>query len=98
MLQRVRRVRLWPHLLSHGLGLAPGNRTVLAPPGQRRIYSNAGYEWVADLVAERAEMDFSEYLADAVLGPLAMDSARLGPPTRPPRAWSAPSATCSPGR
>ena len=71
------------HLLSHASGLAPGTRTVLAPPGQRRIYSNAGYEWAADLVAERAEMDFSEYLADAVLGPLAMDSARLGPADSP---------------
>ena len=65
------------HLLAHASGLAPDEREVVAMPGRRRIYSNAGYEVLADALAERAGMSFADYLTEAVLAPLGMWSAKL---------------------
>ena len=67
------------HLLAHASGLAYDREEVLAPPGRRRIYSNAGFEVLGRLVAERAGMAVGAYLAEAVLRPLGMAGARLGP-------------------
>ena len=49
------------HLLAHASGLPPDGETPVARPGARRIYSNSGFELLARLVEERAEMSFSEY-------------------------------------
>jgi CubicO group peptidase (beta-lactamase class C family) len=49
----------------------------MARPGERRIYSNAGFELLAELVAERAQMPFVDYLRAAILEPLGLDSTRL---------------------
>jgi CubicO group peptidase (beta-lactamase class C family) len=65
------------HLLAHASGLAPDAREVLAPPATRRIYSNAGYEVLGDLLADRAGMPVSEYVTEAVFVPLGMAGARL---------------------
>lgn len=65
------------HLLAHASGLAFDRPTVMAAPGTRRIYSNVGFDLVADLVAERAGMAFADYLAEAVLAPLAMAGSTL---------------------
>ena len=65
------------HLLAHASGLGYDNDAVLAPPGRRRVYSNAGFEALGELVAERAGMPFGTYLAEAVLHPLGMAGARL---------------------
>ena len=65
------------HLLAHASGLAYDREQVLAPPGRRRIYSNAGFEVLGRLVAERAGMGFDAYLTEAVLRPLGMAGARL---------------------
>jgi CubicO group peptidase (beta-lactamase class C family) len=65
------------HLLAHASGLAYDREQVLAPPGRRRIYSNAGFEVLGRLVAERAGMAFGAYLAEAVLRPLGMAGAKL---------------------
>ena len=63
------------HLLSHASGLSQHDRRVaLAVPAAKRIYSNAGYEVLGDLLAERSGMEFGEYLHSGVLAPLAMDS------------------------
>jgi CubicO group peptidase (beta-lactamase class C family) len=51
------------HLLAHASGLPFEAGAPIAPPGVRRIYSNAGFEVAAELVAERAEMPFAEYFA-----------------------------------
>jgi CubicO group peptidase (beta-lactamase class C family) len=64
------------HLLAHASGLPPEAGPSLSQPGRRRIYSNVGFEVLAALVAERAEIPFSAYLAAAVLEPLGLD-ARL---------------------
>jgi CubicO group peptidase (beta-lactamase class C family) len=68
------------HLLSHASGLAPDDGRPLAGPGRRRIYSNAGFEAAASLVAERAEMPFAEYLSAAVLEPLGLAAELVSSP------------------
>jgi len=66
------------HLLAHSSGLPfEGDGPPLARPGTRRIYSNVGFEVLADLVAEHAEMPFGEYLHAAVFEPLAMARTEL---------------------
>jgi CubicO group peptidase (beta-lactamase class C family) len=65
------------HLLAHASGLAPDDRRPLAGPGERRIYSNAGFEVLAEVVADAAGMPFGRYLAEAVLDPLGMEATTL---------------------
>lgn len=65
------------HLLAHASGVGFDTREPQKPVGERRIYSSAGYEWAADVVADAAEMDFPEYLRQAVLEPLGMASTQL---------------------
>jgi CubicO group peptidase (beta-lactamase class C family) len=67
------------HLLAHASGLAPDGGAVLAAPGARRIYSNAGFELLGALVAERSGIPFEAYLREAVLDPLGMRGACLPP-------------------
>jgi len=68
------------HLLAHASGLPPDGRTPIAKPGERRIYSNAGFEVLAESVAEAAEMPFDEYLRLAVFEPLGLGSQLRGSP------------------
>lgn len=69
------------HLLAHASGLDPDRRTAIADVGARRIYSNAGYEVLGELVAERSGIPFPDYLREAVTAPLAMtDTALDGSP------------------
>jgi len=68
------------HLLAHASGLPFDAGPPIAKPGQRRIYSNAGFEALAETVAEAAEMRFEEYLAEAVLRPLEMGAELRGSP------------------
>jgi CubicO group peptidase (beta-lactamase class C family) len=65
------------HLMAHASGLAPDSDAVLAAPGARRIYSNRGFEVVAQHLADRAAMPFEEYLTAAVTDPLALTGTRL---------------------
>ena len=65
------------HLLAHASGLGPEGRTPLSAPGRRRIYSNAGFEWLAAHLAERSGMPFPVYVVEGVLSPLAMDATIL---------------------
>lgn len=64
------------HLLAHASGLGPDGG-VLVPPGRRRIYSNAGYDNLAEVVAARSGMPFAAYLAEGVLEPLGMAATTL---------------------
>jgi CubicO group peptidase (beta-lactamase class C family) len=66
------------HLLAHASGLPFDGREPIGRPGARRIYSNAGFDMLAELVAERADMPFDEYLRRAVLEPLGMGSELRG--------------------
>jgi CubicO group peptidase (beta-lactamase class C family) len=66
------------HLLAHASGLPPDGRTPIAKPGERRIYSNAGFEVLAESLAETAEMPFDEYLRLAVFEPLGLRAQLRG--------------------
>ena len=68
------------HLLAHAPGLPPDDVTPIAEPGRRRIYSNAGFELLADELSQRAETAFADYLAAAVLRPLVLEAALTGSP------------------
>src|SRR5919108_3750095 len=66
------------HLLAHASGLPFDSGAPIAKPGQRRIYSNAGFEVLAETVADAAEMPFADYLREAVLRPLGMEAELRG--------------------
>jgi CubicO group peptidase (beta-lactamase class C family) len=68
------------HLLAHASGLPfePGAPT--GRPGRRRVYSNVGFETLAQHIEERAGMPFVDYLAAGVLRPLGMRAELRGSP------------------
>jgi CubicO group peptidase (beta-lactamase class C family) len=68
------------HLLAHASGLPFDGTTPIAAPGERRIYSNGGFEVLAQHVESRAEMPFVEYLTEAVLAPLEFTGELRGSP------------------
>jgi CubicO group peptidase (beta-lactamase class C family) len=68
------------HLLAHASGLPFEPGPPIAEPGTRRIYSNPGYEALAERIAAAAEMPFEEYLQKAVLNPLQLDAVHRGTP------------------
>ncbi|MGJ3559436.1 serine hydrolase domain-containing protein [Streptomyces sp. INA 01156] len=65
------------HLLAHTSGLAFDEHRVTSAPGERRLYSNAGFEQLGDHVTKATEIPFAEYLRQAVLEPLGMTSTSL---------------------
>ncbi|MCR5977143.1 serine hydrolase [Gordonia jinghuaiqii] len=68
------------HLLAHASGLGFDSREAEAGVGERRIYSSAGFEVLAEVVAEATGIAFAEYLADAVCTPLGLSSTTLDGP------------------
>jgi CubicO group peptidase (beta-lactamase class C family) len=67
------------HLLAHASGLPFEGREPISPPGRRRIYSNTGFDVLAELVETRAEMPFVDYLRAAVLEQLGLRAELRGP-------------------
>jgi CubicO group peptidase (beta-lactamase class C family) len=65
------------HLLCHASGLDFDTDRVLAAPGTRRVYSNTGYDLLADHLAAVTGMAVEEYLDESVLAPLGMTSTSL---------------------
>ncbi len=76
------------NLLSHSSGLETGNSSdprlakagevePVFAPGTRRVYSNFGFELVAQAIEESSGIDFSTYLAEAVLEPAGARSATI---------------------
>lgn len=65
------------HLLCHAGGLDFDTPRVLARPGTRRIYSNSGYEALANHVESATSIPFTDYLGEGVLSPLGMTSSDL---------------------
>jgi len=65
------------HLIAHTSGLAFDSRTAQASPGTRRIYSNTGFEVLAEAVEEATGFAFRDYLAEAVFQPLGMKATAL---------------------
>lgn len=69
------------HLLAHTSGLGFSEHKVLAPAGQRRLYSSAGFEQLADALAEHTGIAFDTYQNEALFQPLGMhDTALKGSP------------------
>jgi CubicO group peptidase (beta-lactamase class C family) len=69
------------HLLAHTSGLGFDAHKVMAPPGTRRLYSNAGFEQLADALEQHSDIPFRDYQAEALFGPLAMrDTVLEGSP------------------
>ncbi len=64
------------HLLAHasGLGLDGGE---IAKPGRRRIYSNAGFNLLGQVLAGACDLAPGTYLDEAVLAPLGMTATSL---------------------
>lgn len=65
------------HLAAHASGLAFDEHRPMAPPGTRRLYSNAGFEMLAETIERESRIPFIEYLTEGVLHPLGMWSTRL---------------------
>lgn len=65
------------HLLAHTSGLAFDEDRPMAGPGERRIYSNAGFEALGDHLAKVTGIPFPEYVHEAVLEPLGMAATEL---------------------
>ncbi|MGH3798530.1 MAG: serine hydrolase domain-containing protein [Pseudonocardiaceae bacterium] len=65
------------HLLAHTSGLAFDIGRVAADPGTTRIYSNTGFEVLAETVSVSSGIRFADYLAEGVLAPLGMAASRL---------------------
>ncbi|MER5768264.1 serine hydrolase domain-containing protein [Streptomyces sp. NPDC001985] len=65
------------HLLAHTSGLAYDEHRATSAPGERRVYSNAGFEALADHIAGATDIPFARYLHQAVLEPLGMTATAL---------------------
>jgi CubicO group peptidase (beta-lactamase class C family) len=68
------------HLLSHASGLPFEAGGPTGQAGRRRVYSNVGFEMLADHIAAQAAMPFTEYLRAGVLEPLGMHAELRGSP------------------
>jgi CubicO group peptidase (beta-lactamase class C family) len=64
------------HLLAHASGL-PQDEGRRRPVGTRRVYSNAGFRLLAEVVADAVGTSFEGWLASTVLGPLDLGATRL---------------------
>ncbi|MDO5731839.1 serine hydrolase domain-containing protein [Corynebacterium sphenisci] len=65
------------HLLAHASGVGFASREPERAPGERRIYSSAGFDILADAVAAETGMAFPHYLREATFAPLGMTGAAL---------------------
>ena len=65
------------HLLAHASGLEFGGSMTLAPPGTRRIYSNAGFDALGAVIEARTGRPFEGVLREFVLTPLGMTGTSL---------------------
>jgi CubicO group peptidase (beta-lactamase class C family) len=68
------------HLLAHASGLPLEGGSPIARPGERRIYSNHGFDVLGDALADSADMAFIDYLHGAVIEPLNLDLGFEGRP------------------
>ena len=68
------------HLLAHASGLPLEGGSPIARPGERRIYSDYGFDVLGATLAEHAEMEFGDYLRAAVLSPLELGARYEGRP------------------
>lgn len=65
------------HLLAHAGGYPFDGDQPIAVPESRRIYSNTGYEMLAQHVEKNTGIDFATYMHEAICEPLGMTSTTL---------------------
>ncbi len=65
------------HLLAHASGYSMHSPELMAKPGQRRVYSNYGFQVLAETIERASGIEFGQYLAEAVFEPLGMTDSLL---------------------
>jgi len=65
------------HLLAHATGYSMNSPELMAEPGKRRVYSNYGFQVLAEAVQAASGIEFSRYLTEAVFDPLGMSGTSL---------------------
>jgi CubicO group peptidase (beta-lactamase class C family) len=65
------------HLLAHAAGYAMTSSELIAKPGQRRVYSNYGFQVLAETIEQASGIEFGQYLTEAVFEPLGMTDSVL---------------------
>jgi len=65
------------HLLAHAAGYSMHSPDMMAKPGQRRIYSNYGFQVLSETIQCASGIEFGQYLAEAVFEPLGMTDSVL---------------------
>lgn len=72
------------HLLAHTSGLAFDEHRAMAAPGTRRLYSNAGFDVLAETVEKATGIPFAQYADEAVFQPLGMADTWIDPAAKSP--------------
>ncbi len=65
------------HLLAHASGYAMHSADLMAEPGKRRVYSNYGFGVLAEEIQRASDIEFGQYLTEAVFEPLGMSDTAL---------------------
>lgn len=65
------------HLLAHAGGYGFDNAEAIINPDRKRVYSNTGYEMIAEHVSSATKFGFADYLDESVFRPLGMNSSQL---------------------
>ena len=65
------------HLLAHAAGYSMHSPELMAKPGQRRVYSNYGFQVLAQTIEQASGIEFGQYLTEALFEPLGMTDSLL---------------------
>ncbi len=65
------------HLLAHAAGYSMHSPELMGKPGQRRVYSNYGFQVLAETIEQASRIEFGHYLAESVFEPLSMSDSTL---------------------
>jgi len=65
------------HLLAHAGGYSFDGAVPIVAPNRKRIYSNTGYELIAEHVEQVSEILFADFLREAIFEPLGMTKSFL---------------------
>jgi len=65
------------HLLAHASGLSMRSDERINEPGERRVYSNYGFQVLAEAVQDKSGIEFGRYLHEALFAPLEMSDTFL---------------------
>lgn len=65
------------HLLAHAGGYGFDSAEPIIGPGRKRVYSNTGYELIAEHVSNATQFAFADFLNESVFQPLGMNTSEL---------------------